>query len=275
MYLTIAVFALSSLPAWYFLAKQVQENRIVKEYLLANGLSKSALNRATAFKVARQVIADFNIDEKTFKKLILKDRPFLREDTGFLLTYREGLCGEGARVIVNLLNNLGFDATRISLYDKFLQSAHTLISVRLQNEEFWVNSINSPEDVTLYLEKNNVTTDNFSHLRYQENIELRKGKTPDHINGVDSGYYKSFGQYYIYSYEAIPVTKIFSKVGVDVRFFNLQRPPRFISLLAEKPFMILFSIYISLATVLTLTFYKLSLKLVKPARLQRPVQNAK
>ena len=59
------------------------------------------------------------------------ERPFLRRGTEWLLRAREGWCGEGTRVMVNLLGRLGFDATRVTLYDAQLRAVHTLVSIRV------------------------------------------------------------------------------------------------------------------------------------------------
>lgn len=171
--ITLAIFILTAIPSGYCLVKQVQENEIMNDYLEANGLSHLPLAKESAFLVARQVIKDFNVNERTFKGLEMTNRPFLREDAGFLLSHKEGQCGEGSRVIIRLLNTLGFDATLISLYDKYIQSAHTLVSVKLSGDEFWVNSINSHEEITSFLENNNMSAKKFDHLYYSDNIHER------------------------------------------------------------------------------------------------------
>lgn len=42
-----------------------------------------------------------------------------------------------------------------------------------------------------------------------------------------------------YSYEAVPYTKVFSALGINVRLFNFDRPPRVVSALAEQPNLLL------------------------------------
>ena len=77
-------------------------------------------------------------------------------------------------MIVNLLNRLGFDATRITLYDKKLEASHTLVSVVNEGKEFFVDSINSSEDVNRLLIKYNISSKYFDLIHYSDNFIKRR-----------------------------------------------------------------------------------------------------
>jgi hypothetical protein len=248
----LAVFLIACLPVIYYGFKQVEENKIVADYLRQNNFDTLSLSRQAAFKVAGQVALDFNVNQKTFKVLDLDARPFLREDAGTLLTCREGLCGEGTRVIVRLLNELGFDATRITLYDRYMQYAHTLVSVNMDDDAFWIDSINSRDSLTNLLARQSISADDFNYLFYEDNIEARLKKIEDYMSAEKAeGFKQNLGMYYMFSYEAIPWTKLLSKVGVNARVFNFERPPRFVSVLAEKPLLITTYFYLVVAFTAT------------------------
>lgn len=224
-------------PATYHLLRQIEEDRVVERYLAANGLAGLPVTRDTAIRISDQVRRDFNTDERSFKVLNMTQRPFLREDTGFLLRYKEGLCGEGTRVLVNLLRHAGFDATRITLYDRDLNSAHTLVSIELNGSEFLVDTIKSDPDINAYLRSTEVSPDDFRLLHYSDDYSVRVGtswparmKRPPH---------RFFDAYWLYSYEATPYAKLLSKAGMDLRVFNFDRPPAPLSALAEKPRLIM------------------------------------
>ncbi len=185
-FVVVALWIVLLLPSAYYGFQQTRENEILDNYISENKLVNLPVNKQTAVLVSEQIRKDFNVNENEFVALNLNKRPFLREDTAFLLTYREGVCGfEGTRVIVNLLNRLGFDATRITLYNQQL-----------------------------------------------------------------------FNRYKVYSYEAIPYTKILTKIGFDVRVFNFKRPPRVVSRLAEKPNMIMALISFVLAILAMLVVHR-------------------
>lgn len=215
----------------YFLSKQVAENQLVEDYINSNGL-KGPLTMDTAIAVANQVRKDFNADESTFTSYDLSDRPFLREDVAFLLTNREGLCGEGTRVIAVILQTLGFDATRITLFNKQLMPSHTLVSVKLNGEEFLVDSINSKPELTQYLNNNKVSSKYFNVRSYHERFK-KKENAYQNPEGIP------LSSYWLYSYESLPISKFAALLGLDLRVFNLERPPLVVSKLAERPNMIM------------------------------------
>ena len=223
-------------PAALFWTQQWRENALVDRYLQAHGLHDSSPSVAHAHRVADRVREDFNSHIPSFEVLDLYNRPFLRESTLFLLTHREGACGEGTRVIINLLSRLSYNAARVSLYDRALRSKHTLVSVRLDGEEFLVDSINPPKGNTRLLKKRQVSTADFGLLHYKESTVNPEYDGSDDIVYTDPDMAKFMERFWLYSYETLPVSKLLNVLGLDMRAFTLARPPRWLSLLAERPF---------------------------------------
>lgn len=231
--LFLLVWFITLIPSLYYISLQVDENRVIDQFLRKNNFINMPISKTTAYKVSDIIRGEFNTDESKFVHLNMANRPFLRNDTAFLLKYKEGLCGEGARVIINLLQRIGFDATRITLFNKHLQAAHTLVSVKIGDREFLVDSINSDRKVNLFLRNNDISPSDFNLMHYSSNILTRRlfvnKKHKEHAAEV------FFDHYWLYSYEALPYTKLVTKLGMDVRVFNFDRPPLFISSMAEKP----------------------------------------
>lgn len=230
-----ALLVVLMVPAALFWAQQLRENRLVEQYLRSHDLHHAQRSVEAAHRVADQVRADFNIDISTFDALDLNNRPFLRESTLFLLTHKEGVCGEGTRVIINLLSHLGYNAARLSLYDQALRSKHTLVSVELNGEEFLVDSINPPSGTTRLLKQRRISTADFELLRYSESTI-----NPEYDGGEDTVYTdpdmaRFMERFWLYSYETLPVSKLLSALGLDMRAFTLARPPRWLAILAERP----------------------------------------
>ena len=227
--------AIALLPSMYYAYRQVEENRIVDRYLSSNNLVGYPVSKETAVRVSNQVRTDFNIKETSFVALNLAERPFLREDVGFLLTHKEGVCGEGARVVANLLNRLGFDATRITLFNRNLQASHTLVSVLIDEHEFLVDSINSSEAANKLLINSDISSNDFNLLHYSNDISTRRKFVNVNRSNQAKEYVEFFDHYWLYSYEATPYSKLLTKIGIDVRVFNFDRPSRWLSIMAEKP----------------------------------------
>ena len=197
-------------PAALFWTQQWRENALVDRYLQAHGLHDSSPSVAHAHRVADRVREDFNSHIPSFEVLDLYNRPFLRESTLFLLTHKEGVCGEGTRVIINLLSHLGYNAARLSLYDQALRSKHTLVSVELNGEEFLVDSINPPSGTTRLLKQRRISTADFELLRYSESTI-----NPEYDGGEDTVYTdpdmaRFMERFWLYSYETLPVSKLLS-----------------------------------------------------------------
>ena len=211
---------------------------MVRGYLEEIELRDAPLTRATAERVADAVREDFLVDEERFEAVNIHNRPFLRDSTAILLESREGLCGEGTRVIVNLLNELGFDATRVTLFNTHLESSHTLVSVLVDGQEVLIDSINSPPEITDILKAHTLTARHFQVLHYTDDLQDRRElAAADRVPRSD-GTELFFYHFWLYSYEAIPYAKLLTTLGIDVRVFSFQRPYRWISSLAEKPSLI-------------------------------------
>lgn len=239
------------IPSMYYAYMQVKENKIVDQYLYLNNLIGLPISKETAVRVSDQVRRDFNVNKSCFVVLKMAERPFLREDAGFLLTHKEGLCGEGTRVIVNLLNRLGFDATRLNIIDRKLQSGHTLVSVVIDGQEFFVDSLNSSEATNDLLKKNIISSNDFFHMHNSDNIVKRREFVISDKSYSQEGYVKFFNYYWIYSYGAIPFSKLLTKIGFDVIVLNFNRPNKLVSVMAEQPNMVMF-IVTFIASVFTM-----------------------
>jgi len=238
----------------YYLSLQIQENQLIDKYLSKNDLADLPLTKETAVRVSDQVRRDFNIQTNTFKSLDVFNKPFLREDTHFLLSHKEGECGEGTRVIVNLLSRLGFDATRLTLYNKKLKPAHTLISVAIEDKEFLLDSINSSVKTNTLLKDYDVSLNDFAFIHRIDNIAKRRSnlvnnKRPEALAGF-------FDYYLLYSYEATPYSKVLAKIGLDMQVFNFKRPSRWMSVLAEKPRAIMFIVSLFTSFFIALVVFR-------------------
>ena len=234
-----------SFPLWfglliisgYYFHQQMLDHQSIHLYLKKNGLDDLPVSRESAITVSKQIRRDFNTDVSTFEVLDYNNRPFLRHDSRFLLTHKEGECGQGTRVLVNLLAELGFDATRVTLFDKYLNPSHTLVSVEIDGESFLVDSINTRKWFNDFLNENSFSIGNFSIAQYSDSIESRSHLVEKLRLMKPSGEAESriHQRFWVYSFDAIPLTKLLSKLGFRVQFFNLQRPIKQLSFLAERP----------------------------------------
>jgi hypothetical protein len=234
LFLLWVVIILGLLFPLKYLLIQMEENKIVENYLFENNLTDLDISKETALKVSDQVRKDFNIKESSWVGLNMGERPFLREDVATLLTHKEGVCGEGTRVVVDLLNRLGFDATRVTFYNKRLQAEHTLVSVVIDKQEFFVDTINSLPKINTLLREHNISSDDFDVIHYTDDITDRR-EFAEVSENKKRDFSKELEYYWIYSYTATPYTKLLSKIGFDVRVFNFDRPSKITSILAERP----------------------------------------
>ncbi len=260
---TLSLLLLLMSPSIYFSFLQYQENSSLDQYLKKNNLIALKLDKTTAFNVSDQIRSDFNTNESSFTSLDMMNRPFLRESSLVLLNYKEGLCGEGTRLIVNLLNRLGFNATRITLYNSKLQPAHTLVSVVIDKKEFLVDSINSSQNVNDLLKRIDISSNDFNLMHYSSDPEIRRKFIVKDYESNIKGYTDFFNIYWLYSYEATPYSKLITKLGFDVRIFNFKRPNHYISNLAEKPYLIMALVSFIGALILFYLFRKLTVVMKK------------
>jgi len=80
----------------------------------------------------------------------LRNRPVLRHRARETWEYAEGYCGEGARVMINMLDALGVRAARIILY-MTTGGQHIAIAYFHNGEWFLADSINSPAGFNAWL----------------------------------------------------------------------------------------------------------------------------
>lgn len=224
-------------PAAWFFSLQWIEDRMVIDYLRAHGLYEIEPTKTNAMRIAEQVRNDFNTDETFFKALDYETAPFLRHDTRFLLTHREGTCGHGTRVIINLLRAAGFeDVTRITLYDRYLNPSHTLVAVREGGRSYLVDSINSRPWFTTFLEEHDVYVDQFPIMSHVDSMSMRRAWVEELKSREYEGEWaRIFERFWTYSYDATPLSKIGSVFGLRIQAFSLERPSPIISMLAERP----------------------------------------
>ncbi|MFT7304765.1 MAG: hypothetical protein ACI9P7_000022 [Candidatus Azotimanducaceae bacterium] len=249
---------LSFLCAAYFWKQQTDEEGIVSAYLSKHELKGSAVTRETAIALSQQIRQDFNVDESSFKALDVDDRPFLRHGTGFLLTHLEGTCGQGTRVLVNLLTQLGFnDVTRLTMYDRYLNPSHTLVSVRMEGgEEFMVDTINTQEWFNTFINENDVTVADFPFIPYTNADSRRSELTRKHRGIVHTSEERQrfHNRFWLYSFDSTPISKLSAKLGLNVVSFQLDRPSPFISKLAERPNQIKMFVWIGISIAMLMTW---------------------
>lgn len=225
------------IPSVYLAMLQHREDVAIREYLSTKGLLGAPVTWNTALQVSEALRADFEVREDRWRQFDPAKRPFLRHDSRWLLRVKEGLCGEGARVLVNLLDELGFDATRITLYDQYFSPEHTLASVVIDGQERFVDSINSTELEHTFLTEERVSTRDFAITHYGEEtlrrLEADDPRARQAKGGAGEEWF--FNTFRAYSYEAMPVSKLLAVVGLDSHVLMLRRPGHLISQLAEKP----------------------------------------
>lgn len=248
--ISLGIFSVFLIPSGYYFLKQIGENRKISQYLSESDLGNSS-DWDKAKQLSQRLRSDFEINESKFVSLNMSNRPFLRETAGYLLDIKEGQCGEGARVLVNLLNEAGYDATRITLYNKYLDAAHTLVSLKIGSNEYFIDTINTSNEINDFINQNQITSKSFKIVKYDSDVSKR---TSDYFSlkemansdqeNTENIFFRKFKYY---SYEAIPYTKLFKVLGLDVRMLNFDRPPRGISSLAEKPYLLLSIVWLMLA----------------------------
>lgn len=247
---------ISLIPSTYYYMLQVEEDEVVNDYLKENDLLDLPHALESAIKVSDALRMDFNTDANSFKSLHHQNRPFLRETASYLLTHKEGECGEGTRVLVVLLNRMGYDATRLTLYNKILDPSHTLISLLIDNQEYLLDSINSTQEINTFLKENKISTSSF---KFENLAEREMANRAKHKDSISEGERLFFKKYWLYSYESKPFTKIFAKLGFNIRAFNLERPPVWISSLAEKPCLIMSFFYLVISVLFISLLFTLKL----------------
>jgi hypothetical protein len=209
-----------------------KEKIAVENYVLENNLNLDGVqSKEHAVRVSDSIRQAFNTDKDSWTFFDRSSEPFLRHSVLTLLEYREGKCGKGTRVLVKVLQQLGYDATRVSLYSRTLSAStgHTLVSVVIDGKEYLIDSINSSGDFNSFLRYNNVSCKDFGISQYSKRFVKDSNGLKVHLAT------QSFS---IYSYEAVPVSKILSALGMGFRVFNLKRPSTTVSYFAESVYLL-------------------------------------
>ena len=223
------------LLALYNLYLHAMENRLIGEYIAQMQIDPGAFSsdREYLHAISDYVNSDFNTNEREWKHIDLWERPFLRESVSTLLAHKEGLCGEGTRVLVRIFQSLGYDATRIAFAGKNFRTPHALISVQIGGEELIVDSINYTPELNRILKSSNVSTDMLDLVHYRTRLTDREASSR---TSEFSEYFEE--KFVSYSYAALPYDKFLNALGFNVHLFNYDRPSRAVSYLAESVYLV-------------------------------------
>lgn len=225
------------LGALYFFYLQYKEDRYLDEFIRKNGFS-TKVSWDSAIQVSKFLRGIFNTDHKLFQRLFMEKRPFLREDAKFLLEAREGLCGEGARVLVCILTRMGIDATRVTLFTRWLHPSHTVVSVLVSGDEYLIDTINSQPKSNDYLNSKKISTADFKVMGYIPNVDERRAIKKKMIEDAATSNIEQnafFSKYWFYSYDALPVTKVLAALRIHWRVMIFRRPNKYLSYISERP----------------------------------------
>lgn len=223
-----------------------KEGEILDQYILEMNMNRNDFASESEFfsKISDYLDNDFNTDVESWKYSNLIERSFLRSSVMELLELKEGVCGEGTRMMIRILQALGYDATRLAFYDKRFGAAHALVSVQTNTNEILVDTINFNKELHEILRNNNVTTQSIDIVYYDERFH-------DINRDITSPFSKFFKKNYAtYSYESIPYVKLVSKLGANKHIFNFTRPNKQVSYLAESVYLTKALFYIFIFVVL-------------------------
>lgn len=216
----------------YFL--HIKEEQTISDFINTMPFKKVQFSeeREYFFAISDFVDKNFNKDIKTWKYTNLQNRPFLRQSASELLKTREGVCGEGTRVMIKILHSLGYDATRLAFYSKKFGAAHALVSVEVDGKEIIVDSINYPKELNKIIRNKNSSMSEIDLIYYgQRFIKKEQSEKTEFAIFFENNYAT-------YSYEAIPYSKLISAFGMNMHIFNYDRPFSSLSYLAESVYLI-------------------------------------
>ncbi|MBE0515398.1 transglutaminase domain-containing protein [Sulfurimonas sp.] len=239
--------------AFYNAYLHYKEEQFIKSYISKMAITESRYDSKVEYfhAISDFVDNDFNKNQSTWKYTNLKNRPFLRQSAHELLTNKEGVCGEGARVMIRILQSLGYDATRLAFYSKKFGAAHALVSVYADGAEMVVDSINYPTELNQIIRKNSHSMSEIDLMYYGQRFIKKSSHelTP---------FAKFFQEHYsTYSYEATPYSKLISALGFNKHIFNYDRPNKLLSYIVESVFLIK-SIVFFIAFLLWISVYFLA-----------------
>ena len=211
-----------------------KEEKVISKYIETMQIDKNNFSTMSEYfsAISDYVNTDFNTERNTWKSINLKQRPFLRQSVKELLNIKEGVCGEGTRVIIKILHSLGYDATRLAFYSKRFGAAHALVSVDINGTEILVDSINFNKELHEIFKTSESNMKMIDIIYYGQ----RFFKENKNIQTNFSKYFKQ--NFSTYSYEAIPYSKLISKLGGNKHIFNYDRPNKYLSYLAESVYLI-------------------------------------
>jgi len=226
------------LSCGYFLYKHFDENTLIENFLLEKKLSSGMPSKKNAIRISDSIRSIINVNKKNWKtnEQNLNKVSFFRMSVKDIITSKEGTCGEGARLLVRLLLKLNYDATRVNLFTKnFGADGHTVVSVLIDNKEYFIDTINSTDLVNKILVENDVSSKTFIKVYYDQRFDdsIYIKKKNEYLNSPV--WKKDFNDLYVsYSYDALPFTRAVSVIGYNMRVFNFTRPNLTISYLAES-----------------------------------------
>ena len=221
-----------------FVVLHFDEIYVVHKFLKNNSILFGEQSKKNAFIISDKIRSEFEVDTTKWKNRSTDygKMPFFRFSVKKLLIAREALCGGGARVLCRLLLESGYDATRVVLFTRnFGALGHVVVSVVIKGKEYWIDTLNSPEDLNDLMKNNDINALTVKIIPYQQRYN------PRYINvkySQDSLVNKFQHSYIAYSYEALPFSKILNLIGVDVYVLNLKRPPYIFSYFAESVYLL-------------------------------------
>lgn len=226
----VAVFILVMVTSQF--VRHLREEQQIALFLSQNQLQGEPGSIERAIATSDLVRSVFNVDSKSWKFMNKASEPALDFSCADLLQWHEGNCGKGARVLVKLLHYQGYNACRVNLQGRRFSNrvSHTLVSVIINGQEYFVDSVNSIDEINQYLRNNKVNASSFGLIDY-------KDRSKEIVSQLDT--VSVINRLFIaYSYESIPYTKLVSVAGLNMRILNFDRPANFVGYLAESIYLI-------------------------------------
>ena len=217
-----------------FLCLHYVETCVVNKFIENHALKFSDQSKKNAFLISDNLRAEFEVDTTKWKinTSDFAKLPFFRTSVKKLLSSREALCGGGARVLCRILLESGYNATRVVLFTRnFGAMGHVIVSIMVNGKEYFIDTLNSPDDLNELLKKYDINSDAIKIIPYKQRynkkfIDVRYSK-----DSLISNFQRN---YIAYSYEAVPFSKLLNSIGFDVYVLNLKRPPFIFSYFAES-----------------------------------------